>query len=100
MGLVDYMKTKKYQWDLSTAIYMLEPWEKMLFSTQSPLALRERRADHRSPGADVVFVLLLCLWGYSTFTIFPTYFRATVSLLERAVPGLTAGVPFLQAARP
>ena len=31
MGLMAYLKRKNYQFELATSIYMLEPWEKMLF---------------------------------------------------------------------
>ncbi|KAI9027301.1 hypothetical protein J3Q64DRAFT_1657273 [Phycomyces blakesleeanus] len=32
-GLSDYVSTKIYQYELQTALYMLEPWEKALFNT-------------------------------------------------------------------
>eukprot|EP01135_Chromosphaera_perkinsii_P000929 Nk52_evm27s153 gene=Nk52_evmTU27s153 len=45
MGLVSYLKLKNYQFELTTSIYMLEPWEKMLFR--------------------VVLLLILALMAYS-----------------------------------
>lgn len=29
----NYLSTKLYQYELQTALYMLEPWEKALFNT-------------------------------------------------------------------
>ncbi|CAO3664747.1 unnamed protein product [Rhizopus stolonifer] len=32
-SLSKYLSTKVYQYELQTALYMLEPWEKALFNT-------------------------------------------------------------------
>ncbi|CAO3636507.1 unnamed protein product [Cunninghamella echinulata] len=32
-GFSNYVSTKIYQYELQTALYMLEPWEKALFNT-------------------------------------------------------------------
>ncbi|CAO3652537.1 unnamed protein product [Mucor hiemalis] len=32
-GMSNYLSTKLYQYELQTALYMLEPWEKALFNT-------------------------------------------------------------------
>ncbi|KAI9252466.1 hypothetical protein BY458DRAFT_523088 [Sporodiniella umbellata] len=32
-SLSSYLSTKIYQYELQTALYMLEPWEKALFNT-------------------------------------------------------------------
>ncbi|KAI8393402.1 uncharacterized protein BYT42DRAFT_609198 [Radiomyces spectabilis] len=32
-GIQGYISTKIYQYELQTALYMLEPWEKALFNT-------------------------------------------------------------------
>ncbi|ORZ18076.1 hypothetical protein BCR42DRAFT_413103 [Absidia repens] len=32
-GFSNYISTKIYQYELQTALYMLEPWEKALFNT-------------------------------------------------------------------
>jgi hypothetical protein len=34
MGPVGWVRLKYYQYELTTALYMLEPWEKTLFSTR------------------------------------------------------------------
>ncbi|KAI8382989.1 hypothetical protein BD560DRAFT_206011 [Blakeslea trispora] len=33
MALANYLSEKKYQYELQTALYMLEPWEKALFNS-------------------------------------------------------------------
>ncbi|ORZ24711.1 hypothetical protein BCR42DRAFT_403501 [Absidia repens] len=33
LGFSKYITTKIYQYELQTALYMLEPWEKALFNT-------------------------------------------------------------------
>ncbi|KAI8329162.1 small subunit of serine palmitoyltransferase-like protein [Choanephora cucurbitarum] len=32
-SISNYLSTKLYQYELQTALYMLEPWEKALFNT-------------------------------------------------------------------
>ncbi|KAI9229724.1 MAG: hypothetical protein DHS80DRAFT_29520 [Piptocephalis tieghemiana] len=59
-SLQKYISTKYYQWELTTAIYMLEPQEKLFFN--------------------LFFLLLLLLTTYATFAYLPTH---VINVFER-----------------
>ncbi|OBZ86451.1 hypothetical protein A0J61_05504 [Choanephora cucurbitarum] len=60
----EYLSKKKYQYELQTALYMLEPWEKALFNS-----------------------LALCLFVVSAITVYhfitPLYTATAVDMLSQ-----------------
>jgi len=100
-SIVRYVKLKYYQYQLTTALYMLEPWEQAIFSTSSSPSFARTlcTADHhafRHLGANLVDITLLgilAMAAYTTYVYGPTNFYWFVASLLDYFPVLDTIVP-------
>lgn len=75
-AVVRYINLKYYQYELALALYMLEPWEKILFNT--------------------LMLVILGFAVYTTVTFGPGYISAFIFSLLDYFPWLDTAIPGVQ----
>jgi hypothetical protein len=85
-GWRGYFALKYYQYELWTAVYMLEPWEKIIFSRSILLMTITQIADS-------IVILSLVLITYASINYLPDYFSYFILILADYFPLLESYLP-------